>query len=108
MQVREGFSNHWTKCQSLESNFNMRIKIDLQNTNHFSFNFPGRSDHKPTENLHIEGRSFEEQVTSLVTGVFQPSGFTLESFTRVPYLCEGDLEHSFYSLDDAVFVLKPT
>ncbi len=84
------------------------MKLVHSTQNGSFFNFTGRKDHKPTERLHIEGKSFEEQVTSLVNGVFQPSGFTLESFTRVPYLCEGDLEHSFYSLDDAVFVLKPT
>lgn len=55
----------------------------------------------------MEGTTFEEQVESLVRTVFEPAGFRLQTFTRVPYLCEGDLEHSFYYLDDAVFVLAP-
>ena len=29
-------------------------------------------------------------------------------WSRLPYLCEGDLEQAFYWLSDAVFVLKPT
>jgi len=45
---------------------------------------------------------------SLVQDVFEPAGFTMERFSRVPYLCEGDMECSFYELDDAVFVLKLT
>ncbi|KAK7114058.1 hypothetical protein V1264_000184 [Littorina saxatilis] len=63
-------------------------------------------DHVPTENLRITGATFEEQVAQLTTGVFQPAGFEVEAFTRVPYLCEGDLKHSFYVLNDALFVLK--
>lgn len=63
-------------------------------------------DHIPTEHLQIAGGSFEEQVTSLVQSVFQPAGFEVEAFTRLPYLCEGDLNHSFYVLHDAVFVLR--
>lgn len=67
----------------------------------------GKDDHIPTENIRLEGQSFEEQVTCLVRHVFEPAGFELERFTRLPYLCEGDLQQSFYVLDDAVFVLKP-
>ncbi|XP_064611138.1 protein-L-histidine N-pros-methyltransferase-like [Liolophura sinensis] len=67
----------------------------------------GTDDHIPTENIRLEGQSFEEQVTCLVRHVFEPAGFELERFTRLPYLCEGDLQQSFYVLDDAVFVLKP-
>lgn len=66
----------------------------------------GGVENKPTENLNIEGQTFEEQCVSLVRDVFEPAGFTLERFARLPYLCEGDLENSFYELDDAVFVLK--
>ncbi|XP_076470217.1 protein-L-histidine N-pros-methyltransferase-like isoform X1 [Babylonia areolata] len=64
------------------------------------------SDHIPTEKLLITGATFEEQVTQLTTAVFRPAGFDVEAFSRVPYLCEGDLRHSFYVLNDALFVLK--
>lgn len=63
--------------------------------------------HKPRQPLPVKGRSFEEQVQSLVVDVLEPSGYILESFSRLPYLCEGDLQHSFYVLTDAIFVLKP-
>ena len=72
------------------------------------FYISGSSDHKPSENILLRGRTFEEQITSIVKHVFEPAGFTLVRFTRVPYLCEGDMESSFYMLDDFVFVLKVT
>ena len=61
---------------------------------------------RPKESIRLSGSSWEEQVHSLVKDVFEPSGFTVELFTRVPYLCEGDLFRDFYVLDDALFVLK--
>ncbi|KAK9876794.1 hypothetical protein WA026_015032 [Henosepilachna vigintioctopunctata] len=66
----------------------------------------GSKTHKPEELLPIIGSSFEEQVDSLVSEVLKPSGFIVESWSRVPYLCEGDLSQSYYWLDDAVFILK--
>ncbi|XP_014668697.1 PREDICTED: methyltransferase-like protein 9 [Priapulus caudatus] len=63
-------------------------------------------DHTPSEFFHIEGRTFEEQVNSMVRNVFEPAGFVLERFTRVPYLCEGDLHQSIFWLDDALFLLR--
>ena len=74
---------------------------------HSVFFFPGGVDNKPFEFLHIEGSTFEDQVTSFIKNVFELSDFEVVSFTRVPYLCEGDLERSFYILNDALFVLKP-
>lgn len=61
---------------------------------------------QPSEFISLNGSSWEEQVDSLVKDVFEPCGFTVELFTRVPYLCEGDLYREFYVLDDALFVLK--
>jgi len=43
---------------------------------------------------------------SVVDKVLTPSGFEVVTWSRVPYLCEGDLQQSYYWLDDAVFVLK--
>lgn len=64
-------------------------------------------DHSPEEKLLIQGQTFEEQVQFFIEKVFEPAGFHVEKFSRLPYLCEGDLHQSFYVLDDAVFVLKP-
>lgn len=41
-------------------------------------------------------------------GVLLPAGFELEAFSRLPYLCEGDMYHSYYVLHDVVLILKPT
>ncbi|XP_063999014.1 protein-L-histidine N-pros-methyltransferase-like [Pogoniulus pusillus] len=61
---------------------------------------------KPSEVLEIKGHTWEEQVNSLPE-VFSKAGFAIEAFTRLPYLCEGDMYNDYYVLDDAVFVLKP-
>ena len=60
----------------------------------------------PAEKLDIHGRTVEEQITSFVYDVLSPAGFLVLSFTKVPYLCEGDLYEDFFVLDDYVFVLK--
>lgn len=56
--------------------------------------------------MEIKGQNWEEQVNSLPE-VFGKAGFVIEAFTRLPYLCEGDMYNDYYVLDDAVFVLKP-
>ncbi|XP_066994843.2 protein-L-histidine N-pros-methyltransferase [Anabrus simplex] len=66
----------------------------------------GRVDHRPTEWLPIQGTTFEDQVVSAISDVFEPAGFFVERWSRVPYLCEGDLNQAFYWLDDAIFVLR--
>lgn len=69
--------------------------------------FTGRSLVTPTEQITLSGKTWQEQVTSLVKDVFTPAGFAVECFSKVPYLCEGDLYENFYVLSDTVFVLKP-
>ncbi|XP_078689167.1 protein-L-histidine N-pros-methyltransferase-like [Branchiostoma floridae x Branchiostoma belcheri] len=62
----------------------------------------------PTEVLPVEGKGWEKQANSFVEQVLTPSGFEVETFSRLPYLCEGDLYHPYYVLHDAVFVLRAT
>ncbi|KAK3917897.1 putative NADH dehydrogenase [ubiquinone] flavoprotein 2, mitochondrial [Frankliniella fusca] len=64
----------------------------------------GKGDHQPEERLPIEGISFDEQVASFVKNVLHPANFQVEKWTRLPYLCEGDLQQAYYWLSDAVFV----
>lgn len=66
----------------------------------------GNKNHKPDELLPVRGQIFEEQVNSLIKEVLEPIGFTVVSWSRVPYLCEGDLKQAYYWLDDSIFVLK--
>ena len=62
-------------------------------------------DHSPIQKLDIVGEGFEDQVNSAAK-VFEAEGFEVLSWSRVPYLCEGDLAKSVYSLDDSIFLLK--
>ncbi|CAN7991499.1 unnamed protein product [Ixodes hexagonus] len=66
----------------------------------------GQSGTKPAETLGVSGTALEEQVESLCHDVMEPAGFALESWTRLPYLCEGDLEQAYYWLNDVVMVLR--
>lgn len=51
--------------------------------------------------------TWEEGVQLMVERVLVPAGYAVLSVSRAPYLCEGDLHHPVYSLDDAIFVLRP-
>jgi len=62
--------------------------------------------HQPTERLDIPGVTLEEQVNHLVQSLMPSWGFTVISWSRVPYLCEGDLEQAFYWLNDVIIVAK--
>jgi len=61
--------------------------------------------HKPSEVMEIEGEAFEQQVEAAV-GLFEKIGFKLQTWSRVPYLCEGDLARPIYQLNNALFVFR--
>jgi SAM-dependent methyltransferase len=68
------------------------------------FSSDGKS-HKPVEVLPFTGETFEAQVLSVVA-YFEAQGFKIKAWSRVPYLCEGDLSQSVYALDDALFLFS--
>ncbi|KAI9557452.1 hypothetical protein GHT06_017280 [Daphnia sinensis] len=68
--------------------------------------FSATGDHQPEQVLDIDGQSFEEQAVSMMRNVLKPLGFRVVSWSRLPYLCEGDLERTFYHLNDMIFALK--
>jgi len=61
--------------------------------------------HKPSEKMNIAGETFEVQVEAAVT-MFEEVGFSLESWARVPYLCEGDLNRPLYHLNNALLMFR--
>ena len=67
----------------------------------------GPAQAEPVESLpltKVEG--WEDGVKTVWESTLKPLGFELVSVSRLPYLCEGDLNQDYYSLDDAVFVLR--
>jgi hypothetical protein len=62
----------------------------------------------PSEQVQCvqSARCFEESVNLLAEHLFEPLGFEVLALARVPYLAEGDLEQSYYELDNCVFVLR--
>ncbi|XP_054287695.1 protein-L-histidine N-pros-methyltransferase-like [Macrosteles quadrilineatus] len=61
---------------------------------------------QPHEILPIQGLTLEQQAASVVSNVLEPAGFTVLRWTRLPYLCEGDVNQAYYWLDDVVFITK--
>ncbi|KPI90414.1 putative DREV methyltransferase [Leptomonas seymouri] len=66
----------------------------------------------PSEKLPMEGgecckgATYEASTTKLFENVLIPMGFELVRWTRLPYLCEGNLRNEYALLNDAVFVLQ--
>uniref|UniRef100_A0A5S6R3Y4 DREV methyltransferase n=1 Tax=Trichuris muris TaxID=70415 RepID=A0A5S6R3Y4_TRIMR len=58
------------------------------------------------ETVDIYGDTFEDQLKNVVLRLFVPAGFRVERFTRLPYLCEGDMRFNFYMLHSAVLLLR--
>ncbi|KAE8896488.1 hypothetical protein PF005_g3384 [Phytophthora fragariae] len=56
--------------------------------------------------LCADGASFEIAASLLLRNVLIPAGFKLRHFSRVPYLCRGDIQQPYYVLSDAIFVLE--
>lgn len=63
-------------------------------------------DNLPSEDLGVTGTTLEAQVNILACEVFPSLGFSLVRWSRLPYLCEGDLDQAFYWLSDVVLVLR--
>jgi cyclopropane fatty-acyl-phospholipid synthase-like methyltransferase len=68
--------------------------------------FEYNNNHHPDESIQIKGRLPEEQINEFIVNVFQPLGFRVKKLSRLPYLCEGDMERSYYFLSDYIFVLE--
>uniref|UniRef100_A0A8D8QSQ6 Methyltransferase-like protein 9 n=1 Tax=Cacopsylla melanoneura TaxID=428564 RepID=A0A8D8QSQ6_9HEMI len=58
--------------------------------------------HLPGEFLPINSSSssLELQISEVVSQVFEPRGFSLVTWSKVPYLCEGDFKQAYYWLTD--------
>ena len=67
---------------------------------------------RPKESLPMKGgtckdnATFEESLAMLTKNVLTQVGFEIESWSKLPYLCEGNGEREYFALEDAVFVLK--
>jgi len=68
--------------------------------------FEYNNDHNPNESIRLNGQFAEEQINELIIQVFRPLGFRLKKLARLPYLCEGDMDRSYYFLSDYIFVLE--
>ncbi|VDP82182.1 unnamed protein product [Echinostoma caproni] len=66
-----------------------------------------KPDKSASEILDLpDSESWEVQLNHLLSDVLPAAGFELVTWTRVPYLCEGDFTQSFYYLNDLVLVFR--
>jgi len=67
----------------------------------------GRSYDKPEEKIDLGRHStFEEYSNIFYNEVLSKCGYLIESYSKVPYLSEGDLDNDYYILPNAIFVLS--
>lgn len=73
----------------------------------------GNKQKEPSEKLDMGNATckakatFEASFERLVEKVILPIGYRLESWTRLPYISKGDVNSPFYTLSDAVLILRP-
>ena len=68
--------------------------------------FSGSVSHEPKDKLPISGRNFEVEIVNFIEKVLTPNGWEVVKWTRLPYLCDGDMHQAYYWLNDAVFVIR--
>lgn len=94
----------WTVAH--RSNCNVVVSLVLPVNHYVEFNPNGKST-RPDKFLNVQGRTYAEHVHHMIFNVFKPANFEVIRWTRLPYLCEGDMNNAAYYLPDAVFLLKP-
>jgi SAM-dependent methyltransferase len=68
--------------------------------------YAGVTSREPRERLPVVGSQFSDALLRLVQNALCPAGFTVERFTRLPYLSGGDSDFAMTVLDAAVLVLR--
>lgn len=91
---------------SHRSNCHVIVSLVLPVSHYVEFNPNGKST-RPDNYLNVQGRTYADHVHHMIVNVFKPANFEVVRWTRLPYLCEGDMNNSAYYLPDAVFLLKP-
>jgi SAM-dependent methyltransferase len=59
------------------------------------------------ERLPASARTFERAAAELTERVLQPAGLRVQSFSRLPYLSQGDRGAPYYVLDAGLWLLRP-
>ncbi|PAV75572.1 hypothetical protein WR25_08599 [Diploscapter pachys] len=90
---------------ALKSNCPVLMAVVLPVKQYVEFH-PTKSSNNPDQKINVYGRTFEQHANTLVQNEFIPAGFELIRWTKLPYLCEGDMKENFYLLYDALFLLK--
>jgi len=82
------------------------IAVVLPLSHYVEFQVGGRQGNAPTNRIQVIGKTCQSHLNSFVRDVFKPAGFEVIRWTKLPYLCEGDVHKPYYKLDDFLFLLK--
>ena len=67
---------------------------------------PGQAECDASPQTNYKINKVNHQIQYLIQNIFEPIGFELVKFTKLPYLCEGNLKQSYYYMIDYVFLLR--
>lgn len=87
-----------------DARFLLGIVLPFHQYVEFYSNVSGRH-HMALEKFDVPGNCFEDSLASLAS-ILDAQGFVIERWSKLPYLCQGDLYKSHYKLDNAVILLK--
>jgi len=82
------------------------MAVVLPLSQYVEFQVGGRQGNVPNSRIQVIGRTVQSHLNSIIRDVIKPAGFQVIRWTKLPYLCEGDVHKPFYKLDDFVFLLK--
>jgi hypothetical protein len=60
----------------------------------------------PEEPLPLSAGTWEASATRIAQQLIAPAGLRVDTLSRVPYVCRGDLTARLYVLDTALFVCE--
>jgi SAM-dependent methyltransferase len=72
------------------------------------FFYEGAISRAPEERLSVHAADWEEALVELWQNELKPLGLAVNAVTRVPYLSEGDAQHTAYVLDNVVLSCRKT
>ncbi|KAI6210828.1 hypothetical protein M3Y96_00369400 [Aphelenchoides besseyi] len=76
---------------ALRDNALVLIAVVLPLRQYVEFHPDGKQKTAPNTNIHVIGRTYQSHLNSMARDVFRPAGFQVIRWTKLPYLCEGDL-----------------
>jgi hypothetical protein len=76
---------------SLRDNALVLMAVVLPLNQYVEFEVSGRNGNSPKNKIQVIGKTVQSHLNSIIRDVFRPAGFQVLRWTKLPYLCEGDV-----------------